>query len=139
VNANKAISFHLRLTLVWLGALFVATTAGAQPGGGFDYVCLEARLLQTPVVFQATLTNFAKTLVHPGPPDHPYAAYDYTLTYRVNHVFKGSRTNQPLVLKFADVGTCAEFERWTTNRDSFLFFAGDDETEASLAGRFSGK
>ncbi len=140
MNANKVISFHLRLTLVWLGALlFVATTAGAQPGGGLDYVSLEARLLQTPVVFQATLTNFAKTLVHPGPPDHPYAAYDYTLTFRVNHVFKGGRTNQPLVLKFADVGTCVEFERWTTNRDAFLLFASNGETEASLASRFFGE
>ena len=74
--------FLLRRTLVWLAALLAAATAGAQPGGGFDYVSLEARMLQTPVVFQATLTNFAKTVLHPGPPDHPYAAYDYTLTFR---------------------------------------------------------
>ncbi len=129
----------LRLTLVWLATLFAAATAGAQPGGGFNYVSLEARMLQTPVVFQATLTNFAKTLIHPGPPDHPYAAYDYTLTFRVDHVFKGSQTNRPLVLKFADVGTCVEFERWTTNRNAFLFFAGNGETEASLASRFFGE
>ena len=96
-------------------------------------------MLQSPVVFAATLTNYLKNKVHTGPPDHPYAAYDYVLTFRVDQVFKGSRTNQALVLTFPDIGTCAEFERWTTNRDAFLFFAGEGESEASLASHFFGE
>ena len=129
----------LLLFALVLGGLWVPAQSRAQPGEGENFISLEARMLQTPVVFQATLTNFIKSMVHPGPPDHPYAAYDYTLTFRVDQVFKGGRPNQPFVLQFADIGTCAEFERWTTNRDGFLFFAGDGETAASLASRFFGE
>ena len=115
----------LCLALVLGDIAFSATVAHAQPGGGGTFRSLETRILQTPVVFRATLTNARETVTHTNNERGPYDAFGYAVTFRVDEVLRGKMPNKTIQFDMNHVARWEDLPKWADGHVSFLWFWND--------------
>ncbi|PWU12900.1 MAG: hypothetical protein C5B50_20580 [Verrucomicrobia bacterium] len=117
---------------VILGALGIPN-ARAQPGGGYTYVSLEARIIQSPIVFLGTIRNVSETIIHTNnqwarqgkDAIFPVSAFDmhnYEVTLVVDEVLKGNVSRRPIHFQLDGVAEWKDLHNWADRHASFLFF-----------------
>ncbi len=128
----------LCLALVLGGIVFSKTIANAQPGGGFTYTSLEARILQARVVFRGTITNVSDFIIHSNnsvsrevvftnTQVQLYDTHNYTFTLTVDEVLKGDLPHRPITLTVNHVSRWHELEISAAEHGSFLWFVDGSE------------
>jgi hypothetical protein len=126
------------LALVLGHIVFSAAVAHAQPGGGRRFRSLETRILQAPVVLQATLTNVRETVTHTNNDLGPYDAFGYAVTFRVEEVLKGKMPNKTIQFDMNHVARWEDLPKWAEGHVSFLWFWNDSAKDvgADFHGNF---
>ncbi len=113
-----------------LGVLVLPMTAArAQPGGGATFRSLEARILQAPVVFRATLTNVRETVTHTNGDHGPYNSFGYLVAFRVDEVLKGKMPDKMVQFEIDHVARWEDLSKWADGHVSFLWFWNDAATD----------
>ena len=127
----------LCLALVLSGGMF-ASIAKAQPGGGYTYTSLEARIIQARVIFRGTITSVSDWVIHTNnqfsregvfttKPVENFDIHNYTFTLTVDEILKGNIPRKPLQFDINGVGKWEELEKWADEHASFLWFVTDSE------------
>ncbi len=124
MKADAAICF----AFAFGGIGLLTLTAAAQPGGGTFHTSLEARVAQAPLVFRATITRAAETIVHTNSPTGSYDFANYAVAFQVDEILKGMLPRRTLGFSIRHVALWPDLPRWADERVSILWFGEVNES-----------